>query len=447
MGTNIVTALIQGAINNVKAERQAEARLREIVSGTGVRGVIQELFPGVSQELLDSCGDVVNHLGQGVGRYVQAMTRGSLNWEWEGEGEPPRQGEPGRWLASSGTELRQALVTDALVTGKIALFPSVSGGRLRVTALSGFLWPVFAVGDASEIVALLQVTQALTAQGVRFEVRRYSPGLLEVYSDLDDWTAYATQRPQKFPQPHAPDRLPVAVRVVNRDAHREPVGLAQIALPAFRRYVKNAVLLAFLAQRGGFEERVVYSDLLVGLAKDNPQHKMLDDLRHVGVNKIRLVGSGDKYERLDPVKLAEYREAERDALIDVQSALNLPDTGGADLSGVALAEKREAYAETTEGLASGIADVMTEAHDLAATLRPAELRRGWRVTLTPRFARDVQSERAALREDYKSGGLPQSAYLSGLQSLGVSVVTDDLIEAARAAESLDAPITPDEVGG
>lgn len=442
MDLAMLTALVQGQLAGVAGLRQAERDTRDAISGLGIEQMAQALFPGVDLALLKANQDLPNYLQQGVARYVRALTRGELNWEWDLEGDPPEQGNPGVWLTPRGRDLVQDATTDALVAGKFAFFPNVGqDGKLRVTTLTGFLWPIHEPGDVSDVQAVLQVTSGMVKGKLRYQVRRYSAGLLEVFSDLEDWTKYSDATSVPYPQRHAPDRLPLAFRVVGRDANREPEGLAQTAMPAFRRYVKFAILLAFIATRGGFETRVVKSDFYARLAENSPNHPLLADLKKDGPNVVKLMDAAGSYDRLDPVKLAEFREQEAVARADVRDALNMPDTGG-DLSGEALAEKREAYTETLGGLAGSVRDALTEAHDLAALLRPTELRRGWRVTLTPHITRDVEAARTALREDYKAGGLPLSAYLSGLQSLGVSQVTDAHVEAAEAREAADLVPTP-----
>lgn len=438
MDSNELTKLVAAQLPQIALSWQAESDARQAITGAGIEATVAALFPGVDSNLLKANRDMPNYLQQGVNRYVRALTRGELNWEWESDGsEPEAARSPGAYLNRRGRDLVQDATTDALVSGKFAFFPFLdAAGRFRVTTLAGYLHPIYAPGDSSEVEALLQITSAKQGDKLVYEVRRYLPGLLEVYGGLEDWQKYAGATPQTLPQPHAPDRLPVAVRVVGRSATREPEGLAQTALPAYRRYVKFAVLLAFIATRGGFEERVVKSDMLAQLAKENPKHPLLTELKKVGVNVIRLMDAGATYERLDPVVLADYRDQEAVARSDVRDALNMPDTGG-DLSGEALAEKREAYTESTESIGSSIADGLTEAHALAAALRPAELRPGYRVTLEPRFTRDVQGERKQLLEEYKAG-LPRSAWLSGLQSLGVSQVTQAHIAAALAEEAATA---------
>ena len=435
MDMAILQALVKNQLAQIALARTNEVTTRNAISGDGLDTLIGNLFPGVQGEMLDSNKNVTNHLQAGVNRYTRALTRGELNWEWEGDGEAPPIGDPGVLLTGPGRDLVQSLVVDALVSGKVAVFPYIDlQGRLRLSCLNGFLWPIFEEGNSNHVEALLQITASMVDGKTVFQVRRFSPGMLDVFSGLEDWQTYATQTPVQYPQNHAPDRLPVAFRIAGRDANRNPEGLAQAAMPSFLRYLKASVLLAFIAHRGGFEERVVHSDKLFDLALTDPRNKMLQDMVKVGPNKVRLGGSGDKYDRLPPVPLADYSKAERDAKADLRDALNMPDTDGSDLSGDALAEKREAYTETTDALAALMADAFTEAHELASLLSPATVKAGWKVTLSPKFSRDMVAERKDIREDYKSGILPKSAALSGLQGLGVSYVTDEQIQLAQEAE-------------
>ena len=436
MDPSIIQALVAGQLTLIAQVRDNEAATRQAISGDGIDGLISGLFPGVDANLLSSNKNIPNYLQQGVNRYVRALIRGGLNWEWEGDGDAPPDGTP-EALLTSGRDLVQSITVDALVSGKVAVFPFANeAGQLRLSVLAGFLWPIFQAGDSNEVLGLLQVLPYFQQGRTLYQVRRYTPGLLEVFGGLADWRAYATAASTQYPQPHAPDRLPVAFRIVARDANRQPEGQAMAAMPAFMRYLKSAVLLSFIAHRGGFEERVVNSDKLFELALKDPRHPLIAEMKKVGPNQVRLGGSSDRYERLSPVALNEYREAERDARADLQEAFNIPDVSGRNLSGDALVERREAYTEGAESLAHAAQDLLTEACELAAALQPAVIRPGWRIVIRPKFSRDTAGERAAIREDVKAGVLPVSAALSGLQSLGVDYVTEAMVQAAQDAELL-----------
>lgn len=214
--------------------------------------------------------------------------------------------------------------------------------------------------------------------------------------------------------------------------------MAQAALDAYLAYVKARVQVNLLSHRGAFEERVFYSDQLFKLAKEDPKHKMVEAARKTGPNSFKIGASGDKYERQQPVNIAEFRALAAEAKADLRDAMNLPDTDGSDLSGEALVEKREAYSEAVHSLAAYVQSAQTEALALAAALQPATVRSGWRASLTPHFTRDLEAERAALREDYKVG-LPKSAWLSGLQNVGVTEVTEAHVQAAVASEEAVTP--------
>ncbi|AFZ66078.1 hypothetical protein [Deinococcus peraridilitoris] len=438
MDPSILAQLIKNEIEQIASVRASEQQTRDAISSRGLDVIITELFPGVDSEFVKSNADLSNELRAGVGRYGTALARGEWSWEWSGEGDAPEEGTPQALLAPIARDLIRDGCTDSLSSGKFAFFTYRDDrGVISISALTGFLWPIFKDGDSNIVEALVQVITLKRASGVKFEVRRYTPGLLEVFTELDDWTKFATAAKTDYPQPHARDHLPVAFRIVARDANRQPEGLAQVAMSAFRAYVKATVMKNFIAETGGFEERVVKSNQLFDLAQNNPKHPMLANLKKVGPRQLRLVETDGTYERLDPVPLSDYRENARDAKEGVLSALNIPSTDGANLTGIALQEKREAYTETVSALAASIADALTEAVTLAAALDPRLVRPGWRVTLMPRFTQDVQTERTFVVEAYSKGALPKSAALSGLQSLGVTYITDDMIQRAKDAEESD----------
>lgn len=442
MDLNMIQASVQAALDQIAATRNAEIQVRDAVSGLGLDALAKELFPGVKDDFLQSNRNFPNVLQRGVNRYVQAVTRAELNWEWTGQGDPPDKRTPRELLEGPGRDLLQAATADALATGKMAFFPYRDDrGRVRITALSGFLWPIFEEGNSTVVEALLQINSGMVGGKLRYEVRRYTPGLLEVFSNLEDWKKYATATPATFPQPHALDRLPVAFRIVGRDARRLPEGLAATAMPAFMDYIKARMLMSFVTELGGFEERAFYSDELFKLAKENPNHPLVKANTAVGPRKGRFLPSGDKYERLAPVQLEGFRTRAREAADDVDAALNIPpNAAGANLSGIAIQEMREGYTETTTSLTNTLGDALTEACDLAGSMTPSPIDRGWDITLSPRFTQDVAGERESIRKDFTSGLLRKSAALSGLQGLGVTYVTDDLVKDAQAEEELEAPI-------
>lgn len=440
MDTALLQQLVKNELALIASVRQAELAARSAISGDGLQALLAEFFPGIDAEFLTANKRIPNHLQRGVTRYVNALTRSTVNWEWEGGDTPPTTGTPEEVMGEKSTVLvsLQEMTVDALTSGKFAIWPYVdAAGILRVSVLNGFLWPIYASGSSTVLDGLLQITSRSVAGKIRYQVRQFSPGLLTVYDDLENWQKFVGAPKVDFPQTHAPDRLPVAFRVVGRDANRQPQGLAQAAMDAFSAYVKARVLVNFLSHRGGFEERVMYSDAMLELAKKDPKHALVQAMLSVGPNKLRLGGSGDKYERLSPVQLQDYREQAAEAKADLLDTLNLPDVDGASLAGVALIEKREAYTEAVQGFAVNEQSAMTEVLSLGAALAPSQLRAGWRASVTPHFTQDSAAERTAIREDVKAGVLPISAAMSGLQALGITYITEDMIKAQQALEQLD----------
>lgn len=440
MDIDILNQLVKAGLAGVTDARDSERETREAISGAGVPRFVKELFPGVDDAFVNSNKFTDNPLKSAVRRYVSAQLRGELSWEWDGAGDPPSEGTPSQLLAKA-RDLLQAASLDALATGKIAFFPSIVDGRLQLAVLSGFLWPIFRAGDATTVDALVQVTSTMQGGKTRYEVRRYSDGLLEVWTDLEDWLKFTDKAPSNsFVQAHATGRLPVAFRVVYRDVNRHPEGLVQAAMPAFMAFLKAAVLTNFISELGGFEERVFKSDALFELAEKNANHPLLKVNQAVGPRAAKFLKSSDEYQRLKPVELGGYDARERSAREALKESLGIPDTSGANLTGVSLQEKREAYVENVDTLANTLADALTEAADLAAALDPNVVRPGWRVTLTPHFTQDVEAERKFALDAFSKGALPQSAALSAFQSLGASYVTDAMIERAEAIEDMDAPL-------
>lgn len=156
-GTTRLTANDLALIAQVRA---SELDTRRAITGKALESFLTELFPGADASLIKANKRIPNHLQKGVWRYTTALTRGALNWEWDGDSDPPTVGTPEALMGEQTTALVnvQEMVVDALCTGKFALFPYVdAGGVLRLSVLDGFLWPVWQPGSTTVLEGLLQV--------------------------------------------------------------------------------------------------------------------------------------------------------------------------------------------------------------------------------------------------------------------------------------------------
>lgn len=424
----------------------AEAQRREIeardVLSNRLTPQLTLLFPQAPTEFLPSNGHFSNELARGAGEIADAVAAASINWTTDSEDDAGVE-------KLFTPELVRLLAVDALVTAKLALFPRITDdGTLEVEALTGYLHPQFSPTNALRVEAVLQVLPVATDQGTRYEVRRYSAGLLEIYPPQEVWTDYGLQEPQPYPQAHARDRLPLAFMVARRDAHRQPYGLVAECLPAFRRYAKTAVNRNAVQENAGWPERVVksdtYRDLLLGRLNGilkGVADAALNALKKVGPRQLKVLGTNDEYIVQDGVDLAPHMAAEtadKQALLDL---LRSPDLSGGNLSGVALAERQTKARALITGLCDLIAAAVSDACALAAALPQTNVPDDLRASLTPRWATDNAQRITEVKDLYSAALIPKSVGLQELQVAGFNSISDELIQQAFDEEALD--LTPD----
>lgn len=443
MELNVMVALLEAELQAIKDRRDLEITARDVLSNF-LTQELQELFPGAPDTFLTSNGHFSNELARGAGEIADAVASAGVNWTG------PAQDTVVEELTTS--ELVKLLATEDLVTGKIALYPRVDEqGRFDIEVLTGYLHPVFSPGNALRVEEVLQVIFDPATQ--KFEVRRYAPGVVEVYPQVDDWLTFSDNAPREtYAQPHAMDRLPLAFAVTRRDAHRNPYGLICECLSAYRRYMRSAVNRNAVQEVAGFPEVVVksdrYLDLLLGTRTrpgvgQGQEDPAITALKKRGARQVKFLGSEDVYEvtaGVDPASFLDSEQADKQALLDL---LRSPDLNGGNQTEVALATRGAKHRALIIGMCQTMGAVLTDAFKLGAAIT-RDVPEGIRVTLTPTFPADTFQRTTQAAELYKAGGLTRSQLLMELQSLGWNSVTDDEIEAAKRQEGLlNPPVTDD----
>ena len=406
-----------------------EQAAREVLSGD-LDAQLLTLFPQAPPEFLRSNGHFSNELSRGAGEITDAVSAASINWT----GPAQDSGVPRVFTR----ELVRLLAVDALVTAKLALFPRLNeSGELEVEALTGYLHPVFSPTNALKTDAVLQILPVSAPDGLRYEVRRYSPGLLEVFPLVEAWPDFEEREATAYPQPHAAGRLPLAFMVVRRDAHRRPYGLVAECLSAFRRYAKTAINRNAVQEIAGWPERVVRSDQLLNLALNQTVggalHPALAVLKRVGPRELKLIGTEDSYEvqdGVDPQPHMDAEERDKQALLDL---LRSPDLSGGNLSGVALAERQTKSRALITDLCDAIAATVTDVCALAARLPGTNIAEGIEASLTPQWATDQAARVEQVRGLLTA--LPMSILLQELQTAGWDSITDEMLNYYRSQEA------------
>lgn len=412
-----MTMIIENSTNyaSIIKSMQREQEARRILSGD-LDELLQTLFRGAPLDFLASNGDFPNVLALGVADIVETVSAAALGWT----GDHPLIGE--RFTP----ELVRLLAVEALLTGKIALFAQEN----QISALSGYIHPFFATGQALQVEKAIQIIPT----GDAFEVREYTEHELSMATlrNINEWESVSKQRiPLK--------ERSMILHIVRRDPWRRPVGLVTEAMPAFKRYAKTAVNRNAVAENAGWPERVIrsdaYRDLLLGNSPIAEQ--ALSALKKVGPRQLKILGTNDDYAVQDGVDLQPHLTAEQTDRAAVLEALCWSDLSGGNLSGIALAERQNKSRQLVGGITSAIA------HAVNGAFRALDIDAG--CYLTPRWAQDHAARVAQVADLYSKGALPRSVALTELQSSGFSSIRDDLIRREEENELLDAGIvTGDE---
>lgn len=443
--TALVLGRLKAEIEAIKADRTAEIEGREILAGY-VDGALSRMFGDIQDRaFLVRNGNALNILQKSAGAIVDLVAAAAVNWNGKGSGDADRL--LSRMLTPG---LIRTLATEALLSGKVAVYPMIRNGEPRLVALSGYvrfiLSPDASSGDAPEVVAVVQVIPTRANGQPAYEVRVYSPDLVEIYPPVKDWADYLTNQPARTEEPgFSLGGIPLALAVARMNALRHPSGLIMETLPAFLRYLKTSIDRNAAQEIAGQPEGVIYSDTYLNMltnptdARANPlqaraEREAINAARTRGPRQQRFLASADKYEIKPGVDVRPQLEAEQADRRDVQEAFGDLEADGGNLSGVALAERRQRRTTLTESICDVIGGVLTDGLAMLARVAGSGVPADIDVTLTPSFPQDNQAKADQVKGLFESGLMPQSAGLKALQNAGWSEITDEMVRDAETAE-------------
>lgn len=444
MELNVTVALIEAQMTQFKEMRDLEIEARDALSNN-ISSIMNELFEGAPEKFLQANGHFANELARGAGELADAISGAAINWTGG-----PKDAGMSRFFSKA---LVRLLAVDGLVSGKVGIYPRIDEeGKLSAEVMTGYLHPIFSPTNALKVEEVLQVV--LDPATRKFTVTRYSPGLVEVFDPVEDWTRFNLAGRKSYAQAHAVGRLPIAFAVVRRDAHGEPYGLANEAMSAFRRYAKTAVNRNAVQEIAGFPERVLKSDkylqLLLGeIRRPNVAYGQEDPaitaFKATGPRKLKVIGTSDVYEitnGVDPAPHVAAEATDKAALLDV---LRSPDLGG-NVAAQALIERQTKHRAFVADMCEMIADVVTDAAALASALPGSEIPADIVASLKPTFADDNSAAVGRVNDLFKTGLLYRWQAMLELQGLGYSSITDEAIEAAKKLQEADEiPVIPEVV--
>lgn len=446
MGIEIDLAFLRLQLEMIKSNRLSELEARRIASGD-IEPLMEVLFAGSSTAWRDRNRSVPNELQIASDKIREAVSTGELTWTYENQNT--NADDAIESLLSGGLELCADIATEILIGGRFCLFPYMSQQRqrLELAVLSGWTYIVTDLGNSSVVLGVIQVI-AQQVQGIwGYTVREFSDGEMLEYPSVPDWVNYNKNVPVSTPLPYAKGQLPIVAKIVRRDMTRMPSGLVRDALPAFARYLKDAVELNGAAEMYGRPETVIMSDFYLQLAETKPDHPLLKELKKKGPFQMRVFQQGDSYTITPPVDTSPLERKEAISKAGLAGALRTPSIDGANLSGNALEELRTAFTQTVTTISRGISEALTAVLELAALIPNSGIPKGVDISHKPKFSQDIKSERADVILAYEKGILKRSQALTELQRLGMDSITDADINEAALLEAGDAiPTAPPSQG-
>ena len=426
---NIAQKIAMARISDAKA---TESAVRDLASGN-VSAALSRLFPNSSAEFQSQNGIATNEMALLIGRVIEALRAGTVGWD--GELSDDQTALLSRLITDNYSQLLGLVVPSALIGGKFALMPYrlAPTDPVRIAVLGGFIYPISSAHDAMVLEKLVQIEDIAAESGIKYRVIVYEAGKISDYGIIDDWRDYAT-KPAKITDTTYTDGMPVVVEILNRNANGEPEGLLSEQMDAVLAALKSATEAQ--ARAAGFSrpQRVVISDMLAQIARQERNNPVLDAFKTVSPNTVLFldsqssVGNANNDSPIDSLTMSQ-------ALLTAgRVALRLPITAGTNLSGDALQEMRYSFNQLVGSIASALGSALTKCLDIIDGL--GENTADINVSITLGMS---EAERtAAIERTLKMAGIvPQSVLLAELQRYGVASITDEQIAAAAASETAE----------
>ena len=200
-----------------------------------------------------------NEYRRAVQRVVTPVTRAEPQYSGD-EDWSDAEKEAAKPVLERLHDLRQLLALKLALHGDAAIFPWIDeAGKLRLTPLLGFTFPVWDDMEVTKLEALLCFQRYQASSGVEFLVWEFSEGVMRRWENVRTLTAYNTQGTMlEELQPHAANRFPIAFHALTRDPAGGVTGIGAQGLSAHRRYAQRAIQENASYERAGHPQRVAY---------------------------------------------------------------------------------------------------------------------------------------------------------------------------------------------
>lgn len=409
---------MQQRMADVNTRLLREVTLRDLYADRFTADILGGTAAHFTAETLEMALQGENPFREAMQRLIVPVRAGGAQWAGDDTWTDDRKAY---LTALSG--IFGDVVANLALTGKAAVLPwQGEDGRIRVTALRGFLHPIYNAAD--ELERVLSITAAdAGALGIRYNVWAFEPGRVTIYRNLDDPTRYALVAGEVVELPYSADRLPLAFVAFDRDGDGQPYGPGDVAWAAFRRFLYRLVQENSTYEAGAFKQRVLYGN--------NGTPPVL------GPFKLLELDADAKYEEhgADTPLLMQMSAARENAGRAVWGAAGAPDAvSGAGESGEARGIAGQTHEQTCQDLADLSASALTSAADLLARMKaipkPIEF------TCRPFFV----AKRAAEQQNIVALKDTLSRYerLLRLQDAGMKISKEEL-EAAKKERDAPAP--------
>ncbi|EYB68925.1 hypothetical protein DEIPH_ctg013orf0030 [Deinococcus phoenicis] len=410
---------MQARLADVRTRMTRETAMRELYADRFGSDLLGDMAANFSPETLDMALQGENPFREAVQRLVVPVRAGGAQWTgddtWTDDRKAYLKGLAG---------LFGKVVTTLALTGKAAVLPwKGPDGQVRVTALRGYLHPVYSSSDPDQLERVLSVTTSDGGPaGIRYTVWAFEAGRVTIHRDLDDPTRYALTPGEEIELPYAAGRLPLAFVAFDEDGEGQPYSPGDVCYSAFRRFLHRLVQENVTYHSGAYKQKVIYGN-------NGP-------VPALGPFKLLELDSEAKYEEhgADTALIKQMTDAREAAGRSVWASAGAPEAQhGAGESGEARAIAGQMHEQTCDDLGDKGAALLTDAAALLAgmgvTPKPIEF------TCRPLFVAKRAAEQANLGALYRDKGISRGELLLRLQDSGLTISADELKRAA--AESGD----------
>jgi hypothetical protein len=365
----------------------------------------------------------INPFKRAISRLIDPLKRAELQWagdeDWSEEAK--EQYKP---LLARVQALKEDLALAIALHGRAGVFPWIhEGGKLKITALTQFIYPIPDEFEPNSWDAVIMFQQYKAQTDLTYMVWEFRAGMMNLWQ-APTLTEYATRgQAQQYPQPHAQDRLPLAFGVLQRTPDGSTEGVGEAGISAYQKFMQRVLQENASYERAGHPQRV---------ARGVNGSDSVDSFRAYDVLKISQP-TGDVINLDASGALEQLSRARRDAADDVAFAVSAPEVSdGAGESGEARITSLEELVTTSHTIGNVVAKLLSDTTELLAAM--GELPNALEFSLAPEFEAKRTAEQQSVMNLFERGLISRYQSLLELEKLGLSI---DPVELEIALEERD----------